>query len=470
MNWNQEEEEENELSLSRFEAMLKTNKVFFFDSEEFENIILHYLDTGKTNLAKRALKLGLEQHPKSTGLKLVQVEMLVYENKLDTAEKMLNELYQMEPTNEEIYIQKANIYSKRGNHEKAVEFLETALEYTDDYADVYSLIGMEYLIMDELEKAKEYFIKCLEEDKYDNSSLYNLVYCFDFLEQHELAIVFLNRFVDKNPYNELAWHQLGRQYYTVKEYELALRAFDFATVIDDLFLGAYLEKGKSLQSLERYDEAIECYNSTFEIDNDPAPYVYFRLGSCHESLQDKKSAIKYYKKAIAEDPLLEEGWLAIVDLYVKENNLDKALSYIGKALDIDNENYEYWKRYANIHYTLGSYPEAFTGYQKAIDYGPMEFEFHLFFADMCLAFGELEKAIQLLEELNGLYVENSQVEYRLAGLSYSLGNLSKAKSHLKNALTLSLDDFTILSKLFPKVYQMRGVQRLIRKYWEKRWR
>jgi hypothetical protein len=28
------------------------------------------------------------------------------------------------------------------------------LEYTDDYADVYNLIGMEYLFMDNLEMAK----------------------------------------------------------------------------------------------------------------------------------------------------------------------------------------------------------------------------------------------------------------------------------------------------------------------------
>ena len=86
------EEEDYSLSLSKFESMLKTNKVFFFDSEEFEEIILHYLDIGKANLAKKALKLALDQHPKSTGLKLVQVEMLVYDDKLDLAEKMLNEL------------------------------------------------------------------------------------------------------------------------------------------------------------------------------------------------------------------------------------------------------------------------------------------------------------------------------------------------------------------------------------------
>jgi hypothetical protein len=92
--------------------MLKTNKVLFFDSEEFEEIILHYLDMGKL-VWQKSTQIGLEQHPKSSRLKLVQVEMLVYDDKLELAEKLLNELYAIEPTNEEIYIQKANICSKR---------------------------------------------------------------------------------------------------------------------------------------------------------------------------------------------------------------------------------------------------------------------------------------------------------------------------------------------------------------------
>jgi hypothetical protein len=42
---------------------------------------------------------------------------------------------------------------------KSSWILKTALEYTDDYADVYNLIGMEYLFMDNLEMAKQSFIK-----------------------------------------------------------------------------------------------------------------------------------------------------------------------------------------------------------------------------------------------------------------------------------------------------------------------
>jgi len=54
MNWETNEDENDDLQLQKFESMLKTNKVFFFDSEEFEDIIFHYLDNGKLNLAKKS--------------------------------------------------------------------------------------------------------------------------------------------------------------------------------------------------------------------------------------------------------------------------------------------------------------------------------------------------------------------------------------------------------------------------------
>ena len=82
--------EQNNFSLSKFESMLKTNSVLFFDSEEFEQIIHYYLENGKISLAKKATKLGLEQHPTATNLKLFQIEMFIFENKLD---KVLGDLF-----------------------------------------------------------------------------------------------------------------------------------------------------------------------------------------------------------------------------------------------------------------------------------------------------------------------------------------------------------------------------------------
>ncbi len=457
------EEEDYNLSLSKFESMLKTNKVFFFDSEEFEEIILHYLDMGKASLAKKALKLALEQHPKSTGLKLVQVEMLVYDDKLDQAEKLLNELYALEPTNEEIYIQKANIYSKRDNHEKAVELLNIALKHTDDYADVYNLIGMEYLFMDNLEMAKDSFIKCLEEDTEDQAALYNVVYCFEFLDQNEQAIEYLDRYIDKNPYSEIAWHQKGRLHYGLKQYDEALRAFDYATLIDDEFLGAFMEKAKSLERLKRYEEAIESYNRTIELD-DPTSYALLRIGKCHEKLGNLALALKFYNKTVHEDPLLDKGWIAITDFYVRQKNFQKALFYVNKAINIDNENRLYWKRYAAINKEMNFFEEAEVGYRKAVEFGDFELDTWLFWVDILQFLGEFDSAIQTLFQASEYFPEEYEVEYRLAGLSYILGESEKGKFHLTNALRLNFENHIILEELYPAVWDKKSIQNIIAKY------
>ncbi|MGG7034627.1 MAG: tetratricopeptide repeat protein [Flavobacterium sp.] len=451
------EEGDYNLSLSKFESMLKTNKVLFFDSEEFEEIILHYLDTGKAALAKKALKLALEQHPNSTSLQLVQVEMLIYDDHLDLAEKLLNKLFAIEPNNEEIYIQRANIYSKRDDHENAIKSLKTALKYTDDYADVYNLIGMEYLFMDELELAKDNFIKCLEEDFEDQSSLYNVIYCFEFLEQNEEAIDFLNNYIDKNPYSEIAWHQCGRLYYGLQKYEEALRAFEFATFTDDEFLGAFMEKAKTLEKLERYEEAIESYNRTLELE-DPTSFALLHIGKCYEKLGNKTLALEYYYKTVHEDPLLDKGWIAITDFYVRQKNYQKALFYLNKALSIDDQNAMYWKRYANINRRMHFPEEAEIGYRKAVEFGDYEISTWLFWVDALRSLGEFETAIQTLLQAAEFFPQKYEIEYRLAGLYFMIHNDSEGISHLKKGLNLKFKKHDIIEKLFPSVWTKKTVQ------------
>src|SRR5690554_2454595 len=95
--------EDKNFSLSRFESMLKTNTVLFFDAEEFEEIINHYMEIGKVSLAKKATKMALEQHPTSVNLKIFQVEMYVFENKLDIAEALLDDIFGLDSSNEELF-------------------------------------------------------------------------------------------------------------------------------------------------------------------------------------------------------------------------------------------------------------------------------------------------------------------------------------------------------------------------------
>lgn len=461
MDFSQEEENDN-LSLTKFESMLKTNNVLFFDSNEFENIIHHYLNQGKVALAKKAIKLGLEQHPTSTNLKLFRVEVFVFENDLTKANELLNELYVLEPSNEEIYIQKANILSKEDKHQEAIDILKRALSLAEDTADIYSLIGMEYLFLDQFDLARDHFMKCLEANPEDYASLYNIIYCFDFLDKNNEAIEYLNSYLDKNPYCEVAWHQLGRQYYELKEYEKALSAYDFAIISDDTFIGAYLEKGKVLEKLKLYNEAIENYSITLSLE-DPTSFALLRIASCHEKLGNNELAIQYYYKTVHEDPLLDKGWIAITKFYSKNKNYQKALYYINKAINIDGENILYWKYYAKINHKLNFLEEAERGYKRILDLGNYELETWLVRGDILLALGEQQAATFNFIQAAEFYPENAEIEFRLAGLYFQLIETEKATYHLKNGLRFDAEQIIILEELFPEVYESLRVKKMISK-------
>jgi len=454
---------ENNLPLSKFESMLKTNSVYFFDSIEFEEIVHYYLDSGKNSLAKKAIKLGLTQHPKSVLLKLLQAELLIFDGELEKASLLLKELQAIEPTNEEIYVQQANISSKSDNHKGAINLLKIALAYTDDEADILSMIGMEYLFLDNFDEARLNFSKCLEVDFEDYSSLYNVIYCFDMQNNHLGAIDYLNKYIDKDPYSEIAWHQLGRQYYTLEKFEEALTAFDYAVLIDEYFVGAYLEKAKTLEKLKKYEEAIENYKATLELD-DPTSFVFLRIGACFEKLNNTTLAIQYYKKAVHEDPLLDKGWITITNLYTKEKKYRKALFYINKAIEIDEKNIMYWRKYAEINLNLDFFEEAINAFRHCLLLQDYDLTIWLGLSDALCFIGEYEDALTNLLKAKRYFKNFAEIEYRLSGLCFMFKNDKKGAEYLNSALGINFKHQFILKELFPQVFEMKEVKVVINNF------
>ena len=74
-------------SINRFNQMLKTNLIYYFDVKEFLNITEYYLSFGEVQLSKKALSMGLNQHPHNIDLLLIKIEHLILDNKLKSAKK-----------------------------------------------------------------------------------------------------------------------------------------------------------------------------------------------------------------------------------------------------------------------------------------------------------------------------------------------------------------------------------------------
>lgn len=449
-------------AVSRYETILNEHSPIFFDSYQYEDIILYYLENCKFAKAKQAIELALEQHPSVSSLRLLQVEMLIYEDNLQQAGDILDEIIHQEPYNAEVHVQRANLYSKKNNHSKAIELLKYATSLTEEVSDIYSLIAMEYVYMEEYTLAKKYFKKCLDQDPEDYFSLQQLLHCFDFLNENQQAIQFLTAYLDRNPYCEVAWHNLGRQYVMQNNLQEALKAFDYAIISDDTFTGAYFEKGKVLERLKDYRKAIENYKITLSLD-DPSSFAYLRIAICYEKLGDSLMAEQYYFKAVHEDPQSSKAWLALVDYYARENDYQKAEKYVSKVLLNEGDNPSFLRRCAEIYAYVGRGEEAIQIYTQAMDLGDYSPEIRNDLADLLLQEGHYQQAIMLSLSTLQLYPKELSAYYR-AGIAYFF--LSEEKEmffYLTTAIEKAKEWLPYFDKKYPKIFLDKRVQNIVKK-------
>lgn len=459
----EEDEDDYKQSLSRFESMLKTNKVYFFDSSEFEDIIYHYYDLGKINLAKKALKISLEQHPQSVDLQLIKADFLTFDSKFDEASKIIDRVLDIEPNNDDALLLKANVFSRTNQHLKAIEILEQTLDLTDNKAMVYHYIGMEYLFLEKPEDALKFFTHCIEIDPEDQTALFNVIHCYEFLDQYMEGIEFLDRYLDKNPYSDIGWHNQGRLYYEIKEYKKALRAYEFASYIDDEFMGAIFEKGKCQEKLQMYEEAIESYLETYS-EEDPSAYALLRIGRCFEKLGALDKALEFYTKSTHVAPLFDKSWAAISNFYANQNKYEEALENINKALELSDHNDNYWIRYASINLQLNRKAEAEIGFQKAAEFGNIDSSNWTVWLDSLAKSEQYVAIILAVESASNYFQNNDEISIRYASAKYLSGAKELGLNLFEILLQKEKDCAITIQNVFPEIYEQQDFQELLSKW------
>ena len=449
-------------SISKFESMLKTNSFLFFDSNEYEEIIVYYIEIGNIFLAKKAISLASKQYPDSIILSLLHIEVLLLNNEVVKAEQIALKIYEIDPLNPEILIQKAKIYSKKKNHIKAIELLEEIKENSDLYFDALSLIGKEYLFIDDFENAKNIFVKCLKQDDFDYSVLNNILYCFDSIGDSKSTIKYLNSFLETNPYSEIAWHQLGKQYVKDKRYEEALSAFDFAIISDDSFVGAYIEMAKILEKLNRINEAIQKYEISIGI-NQPTTFALYRIGRCHYKLGNNDLALSYFIQTIEEDPIHDKAWMSIAIIYYNKNDFNESKNNLLKALEIDSDKIKYWELYAKINVKIDNFEEVELAIKEILSLGKLDVNTLTFLTQTLIKIPKNESLIKgLLKSIN-LFPKSAEneINYLLSAIYFKILDNENAISHLKKAYFYNPAKYNYFKKLFPVIPKLHVFKNML---------
>lgn len=453
--------------VQRYEAMLSRNHQSFFDVEEFELIIDHYLEQNDARRAKEVLELAQRQHPGSLDIMFSEAVVLMNMGRLNKALEVLDAIGKLEPFNEEVHLHKAGIYSQLRNYRRAVEHYKRALELAEEGKDDILLdLAFEYENLEAFDQAIDHLKSALEINPENEAVLYELAYCFDLAEGHQAAVAFFKRFTNDNPYSFVAWFNLGNALSRLERFEESNEALDLCLAIDDKFSSAWFSKARNRLVAGEYEGAVACYEETLSIDG-PQAITFSYIGECYEKMERFEQALIHYDQALALDPNWVDAWIGRGVVKDMQGHLPEAAKDLEMAVKLSPEHGDAWYYYANALGRALRYEESLAAYTKLNKLDPGSLDGWLDHADLLFVIKGPDVALRKLREAEQVHQLNSRFRYRVVSYLLRAGQEQQALLELEEALTTDHAGHVQLLEHYPECATMPQVVHLLELYKQK---
>lgn len=450
--------------VERYEAMVSRNDHYFFDVEEFELIIGHYLEQNDARKARAVLDYARRQHPGSPDLMYCEAQVLMALGKLTRALEVLDAIGRLEPLSEDVHIQKAGIYSQLRNHRKAIEHFRIALELAEDGLDEIHLdLAFEYEHIEAYDQAIGSLRSALRINPENEAVLYELAYCYDMSGAHQAAVAFFREFTNEHPYAFVAWFNLGNALARLDRFDESNDAFDYCIAIDERFASAYFSKARNLLIAGRMEEAVECYRETLDFEG-PQAVTFSYIGECFEKMESYEQALIHYDQSIALDPNWVDAWVGRGVVKGIQQRHAEALKDLEMALRLAPEHGDAWFYYADTLAALRRYDEALDGFKRLNELEPDNLDAWLEHADLLLELKGPEAAATKLAECAPIHKLSARYRYRMVSYLLRGGREQQGLLELEETLMTDHAAHTQLLEHWPEVVNMPQVAHLLELY------
>jgi len=165
------------------------------------------------------------------------------------------------------------------------------------------------------------------------------------------------------------WSNKGGSLDSLGRYEEALLCYDQALELDPRCIAAWNNKSASLDNLGRYEEAILCYDQALELDPRDAT-AWDNKGTSLNALGRHEEAIRCLDKALELDPCYVHAWTNKSASLDNLGRYQEALNCCDKALELDPRYLDAWIKKGNSLDSLERFEEAVRCYDKALELDP----------------------------------------------------------------------------------------------------
>lgn len=438
--------------VEQYEEKLRLKQPCYFDIDDFELIIDHYLFDQEITEAAEAVDVASYYYPNSFEIKLKRAEVEV---ERDNAANALKLLADIEPLafNHTIDVQTLRIRALLGlgNLRDALAILDKLFESIDIEPDLDLQQAVAELIESaEYQHALRYLEILLPSDSENKTLLLDAAYCYEKLDNPTKAAEYYERYLDEDPFNYSVWYELGRMYEISRRYEKAVDAFDFSITLNDKYLMALIGKASALTGLEMYEEAITALEEILTSDPNNLATSY-AIAECNEKLGNYTDAMRIYLSIIERDGSFGDAHYGVALIMEEQGRLEESLTFFQKAVELAPDSTEYLWGLGKLLMRLQLNEKAIGVFRKAVTIDSNDTE-------LWLALYELEaarnpqKGLECLEEAATYAYNAPEICYRLAALYYYENDMDRCAELLERGVNANVEMSGVFFNLCPEAY------------------
>ncbi len=307
------------------------------------------------------------------------------------------------------------------------------------YEIAWNNIGNALNKMGRHEPSLKYHDKSLEIKPDFDYALYAKGHALDSLGRHEEGLELISQSLELNPNYDHAWMAKAEALHHLGRLEEARDALNNTLILNGSFEEAWVFRGKILEEMgnaleaERcYDEALECFRASLEIEPDNAELRYHQAVLL-EDLERVDEAIDGYtaaaSKAHGADSLLRLSALLL--------RVGRAADALVPADDLrarDPTDSRGWLAAGRALLALGRPTDAEVSFRKAAELGAPEAQ-----TDLARSLQILGRADDALATLAGIEAPSNEMLLLRADLHASLGRFEDALADCDAAIRAHAD-------------------------------
>lgn len=183
--------------------------------------------------------------------------LLYIKNDIKKLALLSRNLFLHHPFAGETYTAIGNYYSLKKEREKAIENFRKSIEADEKFTCNYTLIGHEYMELDNQTEAISSYNKALKYCKSDHRALFGMGQALKSIGSAKQALYFYQKVCELQCNEPYFWMNFGATAAENNKYDVAIQAYQRSIDLGET--EAFLKLGDCYKNMKKYSEAVEVY-------------------------------------------------------------------------------------------------------------------------------------------------------------------------------------------------------------------